>query len=240
MHRLVTSALGLRRKIYASLPFGYRIAQVFIRLAGFVTDAIGRGFLQKFREYDQVTGIEPGDDGKAFGKKLYAEALRVVKNPSRAEDVIQGLFQEYLEKGTFKTIKGPMHNAERFVLNMVKLRAMNALRPDKKLRDLTIQNDEGEEVERVIEDPSEWERFDDGLLEQIDLHRIRAELKHMNPNLEAYFVLMLDGVSDKEILEGQMLPMLEGKDIKGPNWNQTYKPKLVDKIQKVLQKYVEH
>jgi len=236
---LKTAATNLRKTIYASLPWAYRIAGVFMLVAEDATRNIGRGFYQMFRQEGDVTGMEARDLGDTFGRHMYGLALRITHSPEKAKDVLQELFAEYLAHGTFKKIHGDIGQAEAFVMNMVKNRALNMLRNMKRNVSLTQEDDEGESVERVIEDPDAWSDLDEGVIDRSDMPRVLSELRRRDPNLEAYFKAKLEGNTDAEILEGKLLPMLQkSDDVMLPSTFSMRRRKMLQDIGTVLQKYI--
>ena len=236
---LLKAASELRRKAYLSLPWAHRIGQVLLVVAEDITKNLGRAFYDKFRENPEITGMSPTDKGDAFGRKMYALALRYLHNPGKIEDFLQDLFLEYLSKGIFAKIHGDIRQAESYVLSLIKLRAFNLKRNTKNEVPYLVEDDEGRETERVIGDPTKWDELDQGLIEPSDMPRILNDLRRKDPNLEAYFRLKLEDISDVEILKNQMLPMLKDRNEPMPESSFSMQRKnMLKDIGKVLHRYL--
>lgn len=255
--RLVSAALDLRRRVFASLPWGYRLASLLTKLAadtsGFGQVSYGLFLMHGVEGLPPIKGqpaenfkpAKPADIdrtiprgyGKDFGEKVYRVLLHTFKNPDFAEEVMSEGIVKIITGGSYLTneLKGkPLSKAENlFIKSMVNL-GIDLQR--KRGREKSMVDEEG--VEQVIEDPKSWEELEKHLPEK-ELDAIRRELAEVNPRLAPdialYFDLLLDGFKDSEIVKDQMLPFLKDKPMSQQAWSKTYK----EQIKRVLREHFD-
>jgi hypothetical protein len=151
---LLKSARELRRQIWASLPWGYRVARLLMVLANANAEAWGKTlyamFLQRGvkglpdvhgqmadqwfealpesvqKNLNLLTRKLPSGFGSQFGHRLFKLALVIAKRPDKVDDEIQKLM-EYLLKGAINRLTegSPLKTAENYILNAVQNRAYN-------------------------------------------------------------------------------------------------------------------
>jgi len=255
--RLVTAAFHLRRRVYASLPWGYRLANLLTRLAadttGFGQVTYGLFLMHGVEGMPPIKGepaetfkpsspkeidrkIPPGY-GADFGKKVYRVLLHTFKDNDFAEEV--------MSEGMLKIITGDnslsrelpgkqLSKAENlFIKSMVNL-GIDIRR--KRGREKSMVNEEG--VEQVLEDPRAWKELETHLPEK-EIDAIRRELAEVSPrlapDLPLYFDLLLEGFKDSEIVKNQMLPFLKDKPMSQQAWSKTYK----EHIKRVLREHFD-
>jgi hypothetical protein len=260
---LVTAALALRRKVFASLPWGYRLANLLIKLARSDTDGWAQTVYGLFLMYgvtdmppingqpaelstpattNEIRRKLPSNYGSDFGGAAYGKVLKVLGNMLDAvPEVMQDVVLELMQPNTTlaKGLKGkPLGEARAIIMTTLGNRALNRIRGVKREESLT--DDEG--LEKVIKDQS-YQQLGEVIPERVIKLIERDLARSVNPklykDLPLYFKLLVDGYEDSEILKNKMLPFLESW---GPyehkqyvNWQNTYK----SKIKKVLERHLK-
>jgi len=255
---LLVTASDLRRKLFASLPWGYRLATVFMAMDAGSIESWGRAI----GSYMLAAGIEgmpdPGPKWNPekpnpsnlprgylgdFAKKAYAMALRATQNPEDASDVLMDVMMAYASgKTKFKAM--PMKSAMSFVLKAVDW-ASGAIRKKRKPGvSLTRDDDEGGETTLDLvddafqanphwnENPRQFKELAEAFPPEVWEHEVVPALRREHPDMPLFFDLLGDGNTAKDIVENGMLPHFAPSDYKTPaaTWNAK-----VQKVKKVLQ-----
>ena len=245
--RLIQAANELRRKVYASLPSGMRLASVLFNLR-FAADpgtfgnvAYGVFHLlgveglprtpvvpKTFSEIDRL----PNDYGLEFGNRAQTIARKYLHEQDDVEEVLSMVAMKLLSNESLrKSIKGKyIRDAQNYVLRAVQNLSIDFLRTQKAHR--------YEEISDLIREPGSWEGLEE-LIPEAEQERIKKELEEsvspkLLPDLPLYFDLLLDGYSNKEIAEKRLLPSLESHPI-----SQQAMAKYRDKLKNVLRKHFE-
>lgn len=240
MNRLTTAAVALQRKVYASLPWGYRLANFLTRLADYGTKAFGQVFLKTL----QTMGVDvpPTEKPNSVGDMFYRALLSKFKDPSFVEEIMQDSITNLLDKNhrLNKAMKGlPYSECKAILMTSMKNLGIDILRRRKK-EEYSIDDPEGE---RVVEDPGSWDELGEYIpertLQEIEKDLAKSVNPKLLPDLPLYFKLLVDGYADSEILKNKMLPFLadwgEFSHSQYVNWQKTYK----DKIKTVLKKHLD-
>lgn len=247
--RLIQAASKLQRRIFASMPMSYRIAHVIfeLRLGGNVSDTLGRlcygiflmegvegmpdaPFTPKStREIDRL----PKDYGKDFGKRLESRAKKFTGgDPNFTEDILGEMWMKLLTQNSLRDlVRGKKRqDAE----NIVDRSLQNSAKDMLKHRAVRRHDN----LEEVIDTPANWDELGEILLDS-EREEIIEDLEDaisskVTPDLPLYFKLIMEGYSNSEISEQQMLPSLKNN----PLSHQTL-AKYRNAIRDVLQKHVE-
>ena len=220
--RLVTASTALRRKIWASLPFRVRLADVFSRLASSGTDAFGKVMFGEFLQRGvvglpdihgkpalemaggrNITNKLPPGYGRAFGKQCFVMLMGWVHNPEVAEEIMSEFAVDFLESGSKHLREGSsLQEAESYVLRGLKNENLNRLRlHENARRDRNTFRTNDDDEESVFEHmPTFDETTVEKLFDERMLPKVRQKLHAIHPDAEQYVKLMLDGHSDREIL----------------------------------------
>lgn len=227
--QLIKTAVEIRRKIWASLPFFERFAEVLYRLGSSTQDAFGAGIYQLFLE-SGVQGMPdingrpasefrgrrlPSSYGRDFGKKVYSIVSRTFKNPQMVEDAMGDLLVGFLGKGKLKLEPGtPLKKAENYVLVSVRHKLLDMVKRKKWERNESEMRGRSDDYDAgpgyldmtLAEEPGQAERFErsqkqmEKAMEAIlDRPDVKAALRRIHPSAEQYARLMLEGYEDKEI-----------------------------------------
>lgn len=165
MDRLATltqRASGLNRSIWASLPWGYRLATVFLRLAdASMADLWGRQlgalFLQagvtdmpppgpRWNPARPNPGNLPAGYLRREAMMAYQVALKKIGNPQDAEDVVQDALLKVMEGGT-KVKAAPLKSALSYFVTSVGWAADNLAKRKRNRRTDSPKEDEDGEGE---------------------------------------------------------------------------------------------
>jgi hypothetical protein len=112
---------------------------------------------------------------------------------------------------------------------------------EKATRGFEPGNGDDEDVEdfyNTISNPSDWSALEE-LFGRGELSAIAKEIERKmsrNPDLAAdmplYLQLRVDGYSDRDVIDGQMLPSLKEKPLSQANWSKTYLPVVKEVLEK--------
>lgn len=253
-HKLAAQASALSRQIYASLPWGYRVAGLLLRLANSAQEAFGRYAYSIFIR-DGVTDMpdingEPASSlrekmrgrsgpnylpkgyGRKFAEKVWAVALSKLRSPEAVEEAVSRVTLA-MASGKMQIDEGaPLAKAEALVLTSVLNAGRDALRMkrrvDRRMDDLGGPDDEGVEVE--ISDPKSFSKLDD-VLGPSDLKRLLDEVKvKVNPRAAEWIEAQLEGMAKKDLAEKWEV---------NPSAVVNFENRYLDKIKLIVHHYLE-
>jgi len=247
--RLIQACQELRRKVYASLPWGIRLARALFELRfGGTSEDFGRTAYGLFLMYG-VTGMPetkivpkntreinklPKTYGSRFGKRVEGVARKFVRgNDADLEDLMAFMWSKLFTDQTLKDLVAgkPLDEAERIVMRSIQNVAKDWLRYEGRRRH--------EDIDEMVNAPGGMEQLNDVLLEsekeEIMSDLERAVSDRLAPDLPLYFQLLLEGYTNSEIADKQMLPSLKDS----PMSHQAL-AKYRKKIEEVLLKHIEY
>jgi DNA-directed RNA polymerase specialized sigma24 family protein len=217
--QLIRTAREVRRRIWASLPFGERFAQVVSKLASSGTDAFGTAMYGLFAENgieglppingkpasewlaNHPVGRLPAAYGREFGRKAFLSLMRKFHNPTTVEDLMSQFMVRFMERaGQYLKPGTSLREAEAYVMRSLYNEGINVIRRKRhEIGESTLdRNDEEEGPGFLSRAPApEQERLVARLL---DSSVMRAKLRRIHPAAEQYLRLSLEGYSDVEIL----------------------------------------
>lgn len=211
--KLVTAAHAVRRRIWASLPFRVRVAELFIRLAEGTADAFGLGVYDIFKKQGveglPTTPSEFRHEAKQFGGLAYKTLLAKWGRQfgSDIEDIMMD-FMLRLHKGGASNIKPgtTLNHARGIVMMGLDNQAKNhrKYRQRRPSESLTHRDEGGGEVVVDPGDPNALKKLE----REVGEHELLTKLEHMKHDLEKahpdallYLQLVIkDGLNDKEII----------------------------------------
>lgn len=208
--RLITAAHELRREIYASLPWGFRVAELLVKLAGH-TDDFGRvayglflmagvtgmptinGHPPEVFEPESVQDIPhriPRGYGREFGAKVYRTLL---KNFGGYVDIVEDIMSAGMlkvlnkENEFFSDLRGlPLARAEQIlIVRLIRLGKDMVRKFDTQHGRLKSKpvDDEGRDVIETIEDPNSWADLGEMIPERV-IDNIQKDLAaKINPKV---------------------------------------------------------
>lgn len=250
MDKLAARATELSRQIYASLPWGYRLANLFHKLAFSIQEIFGKFAYAKFIQ-SGVEGLPdingkpaldmravvqgpraesklPNGYGREFGSKVWKVGLSKLRNPEIVEEAISAV--------TLKMVSGQLRiddgtnltRAESLIITSVLNAGTDVLR--KKYRDPSGQmptTDEGVEVD--FADPKSFRKIED-ILSPGEMGKMMKEIDRVHPRATEWVEAILEGVSKRELAD---------------QWGVTpaaitnFENKYLDRIKKVVFNYLK-
>lgn len=253
--RLVTASVGLRRQIWASLPFNERYAHFLSRLASSLTDAFGKTIFGEFiaqgvqgmpdvhgKPADGIsTNRLPSGYGRDFGMKAYKTLISKYHNPTFVEDVMGNYVVKFLDSKSF-TAQG-LKEAETYVLRGLSNTAVDMLRKKKEMSDIKTRHDDEDDETEHLEVSDEPQQSAEQILGEV-LPHLKTKLTAIHPDAMKYIQLSLvGGYTDREIVgdvKNGVQSMLshpyntKGSPLNSVNWNQLYKTKIYDVLKREL------
>jgi DNA-directed RNA polymerase specialized sigma24 family protein len=260
---LAKRAADLRRRIFSSLPWGFRVASFFLRLSSGIIDAFGRVVAAEFIKRG-VEGLEPiGDEPalawqdklkalgsragdklpKSYGRKFAQMAWNVVlgksRNPEVVEEAMTLVIEKLLKNPTVIREGAMRQEAEGFILKMLKNEATDLLRSKgrrQQREESLVVEDEGESVSRDFMDPSALREIGEMLPER-EIREIIRDLDRLHPNAATYIELVFQGYEDREIAENAMLPQMDRAVSPQAlfNWKKRWLPKIKEVVLQHIQ-----
>lgn len=195
---LRTAARVLRAAIFRSLPWGVRVAHLFVVLASGTTYAFGRAFFDLARKRG-VVGLEKADSRK-FGSDVYRAMFAKYRDDELVEDSMVDVLMNFtsrpdlIEDGT--TVPQLFGLVRAAVNNQILTRLRSKARERKKHKSLFDTDEEGEATFDIL-DPEALDRYRDV---ELDLPRIRREVGRILTWAPDYVDMVLEGHGDAEII----------------------------------------
>jgi len=214
--QLIRTAREIRRRIWASLPFRERFAQVLCRLASSSTDAFGTAMYGLFLEHG-VEGMPPingkpasewvaqnsvrrlpASYGREFGKKAFLSLMRKYHKPEVVEDLLSAFLVRFMAKaGQYLKPGTSLRQAEAYVMRSLYNDGINLLRRKRfEVGESTLKRDD-EEGPGFL-DRSPGQNLDEKTI--LESPAVQAKLRRIHKSAEQYLRLLLEGYKDVEIL----------------------------------------
>jgi len=247
---LVGKAASLMRRVYASLPWGLRVANLLAVLAASDPRAdFGRLVYTIFLRHKvegmpdiggkdaltvDVSGkkLAPPGYGKDFGNRLWSKMLSKYRDPELISEAMQTLAMKLLSQSGDYFDGIPLRKAEGHVLYMLDFGIQDLLKSAhyRHMRDTGSDSDDDREFQ--ILDRETLRKLDDVILPN-EMHRIKQRLvREVHPDAALYIDLLLEGYDAKEIVGDvrsglpSMLPHVQQKPMSYQNWDGNIKPKI--------------
>jgi hypothetical protein len=244
---LLVRAADTRRKLFASLPWGYRLATIFLAMEGPMLEAWGRQVGALMLQAGTTDMPDPGPKWNPakpnvrdlprgycqdLAKRSYGLALKLSGNPANAGDVMQDFLLK-LMSGKAKLEGGKSFStSQSFVLTGVKWQACASRKMNKRRQDSSPRGEDGESTLDLVDDafesnpywaanPQQFQQIEDVFPRNIWRNEILPATTKVHPDMAFFFALLEDGYTAKEIVEGDMLPDFSPGDYKTPlqTWN---------------------
>lgn len=179
---ILAKAVELSRRIYASLPWGYRVAGLLLKLAHGAEETFGRFVYSKFIQAnvlglpdvngvpalslkDKVQGPRGADKlpvgyGRKFGEKAWKVCLAKFRNPEIVEEAVSAVMIK-LVSGKIDIQEGvPLQKAEGLIMVALINAGVDALRTKRRTPGgVSLVDEEGGTFD--ISDPKSFEHLDD-------------------------------------------------------------------------------
>jgi len=222
--KLAQRAQDLSRQIYASLPWGYRIAQLLSKLALDTQEVLGRFIYAEFIKagveglpdiqgqpalsyQDKVRGPNgvyklPKDYGRSFGQKAWFIAFSKLRNQNVVEEAVATAMMRLVKRNPFHE-GTPLKTAESYVITAILNLGRNIIRNTARRREDSLsgrQRDDGSENPIDLKDPDSFEGLDD-LIPSSDLPGILRNLERVHEKAPAWVQFQMEGFRSREIAE---------------------------------------
>lgn len=228
---LTARADALSRRIYASLPWGFRFANLFLKLSLDSAETIGRLIHRLFRE----AGVRdlPEDErsyGKLFGNQLMRMMMSKFKNPELVEEAMSKLMEKILTHKVQVHHGADLRSAQALITTSLMRDTLSIMRSRRRKREVGIPTDEhGRPMD--LSDPSGWEELEE-YLPRSKWEAIKREIKNqLGDKALSWVVAQMDGLTDRQIAEQWgVSPRAVGK------WSQGWAPKIREVIVNYLRK----
>lgn len=247
MHHLLAKAWDLSRRIYASLPWGYRVAGLMLHIASSLTDTLGKVVYSEFikagvAEMPPLNGevpargdIKPGKlpsgYGKRFGERLYAALLAKSRNPDTVEEAISNLMLKIADGRLGSVREGSnLREAEQYVIRQALSELSNLWRKEHGRGERSQRfTDDIDEVGVNLSDPNSFRELDQ-MLPKSELSKLMRDLESVNERAPSWLEAKLDGLTGTQLAQEWGV----GKS-RIVGWEDRYLPA----IKKVLTKYIQ-
>lgn len=241
-------AINLSRRIYASLPWGYRLAGVLVVLAGDSLDAFGRTVYSEFIRavvrgmpdtpsgkpaFDLIQDVErrgpdalPAGYGRTFAARVFKILLAKFSDSEIVEEAMSRVLLQIARRKIHVTNGVSLHEAEALIITVAMNGGRDLLRSRNRRQERSLVREDVEPTVMDVEDPSAFERLDK-LLPADELRSLLRELERVHPRAPEWLRSRLNGDSGREIA-GQWgtTPSYVSR------WQSTYVPQ--------IKKVVEH
>ena len=202
--KLLTSANAIRRRIWASLPFKVRLAEMLMRLAVSSSEAFGRAVYGIFKKQGVVGLPESMSDltreAKDFGSLVFKTLMGKfgAQLGAGVEDVMSAFMLRLLKGGEHNIKAGTsLDEARGIVMLGVKNEALNHVKSRKRRQPfeqgLMKPGDEGEK-EIDMNDPHALNKLEDAVGERFlfeKLRHIKNDLEKVHEDALLYLKLLL-------------------------------------------------
>lgn len=248
MRDLVARTTKLNRQIFASMPWGYRVAHLFVKLAMDTAEIFGRVAYAEFIKagvqglpdvngrpalelQEKFKGSRAADRlpqgyGKRFGVKAWHIALVKLKNPEIVEDAVGDLMSKLIS-GKLRLQEGvDLKKAENFVITSLLNAGIDALRRRKYQESQLPTDSEGNELD--MGDPNTFRELEN-LVSRADMAKIMSDLRNVHERAPSWVEAQMEGLTDRELAAEW------GVDTSAVfNWKKRY----LDAVKAVFFKYV--
>lgn len=218
-HVLVCRLDHLQRQIYASMPWGYRVAHLFTVLGADGASTAGRSAYALFiaaavRGMPSINGRDaldlvrdirgpedadrlPPDYGAQFGRRLY-RVLLARFGPEIAEDAIAETLMKIARGKVHVRTGANLSEAEALVVTVGLNNARDLARKQGRARAVSDVDEEGRTLD--VEDPEAFAKLERALSPR-DMQRILQDLEDVHPRARSFAEAVLEGDSKADVAE---------------------------------------
>jgi len=223
LHDLARRLRDLNREVYASMPWGYRLAQVLTVLAGDSLDAFGRVIYAEFVRavvrgmphteagkpaFDLVQDVErkgadalPPGYGRPFASRAYKVLLAKFGEPSLVTDAMAHVMEK-AARGKLHIANGSsLYSAETYVLVAVGNAIRDQLRARGRRREVPLVRERDDDyTEMDVEDPAAFHELERAI-SPTEMQALMNDLREVHPRAPEWLRARLDGDSGREIAD---------------------------------------
>lgn len=218
LHLVVRRARDLNGRIYASFPWGYRVAALLTVLAADSLDAFGRTMYAEFIK-SVVRGMPDAPGGKqafdlvqdvqlrgadvlpvGYGKQFAARVYKILLVKFGDAEVVEDAMSEVMTKavrGKVHVANGSdLHHAESYVITSCLNAARDVLRSKSRRREVPLVDERDDRVPDIA-DPDTFRDLDKSVTPR-DMERLLDSVGAVNPKARDYLEAVLRGDSQAE------------------------------------------
>jgi len=217
-HRVVE----FNRRVYQSLPWGYRVAGVLLVLAGDSLDAFARVIAGEMilaavhgmadvggkPAYDwiqdvQLRGVDalPLGTGRPFAERVYKILLTRFGSPDVAHEAMSHVLLQVARRKLHIKNGASLHDAESYVITAALNAARDILRAQDRRRENPLVRDrDGDSGTVDVEDPNSFRELDEAIT-PAQMEKLLRDLARVHPRAPDYVRALLEGDSASEIAE---------------------------------------
>ncbi len=208
----------INRSAHASMPWGYRIAALLVRLAGDSLDAFGRVvsaemILAAVRGMPDIGGkpaidwiqdvhrkgadVLPFGTGRPFAAKVFKIVLAKFGDPEVAEEAMSHLMLQAARDKLHIANGSDLHSAESYLITSCLNAARDVLRGKQRRREVPLVRERDDDREIDIADPETFRDLDKSI-SPTDMDRILDAVEEVHPRARDYLESVLRGDSQAE------------------------------------------
>jgi len=220
LHALARRLRDLHRRVHASMPWGYRVAGLFVRLAADSIDTFGRVICAEFikavvRGMPDAPGGKPAFDliqdvfrrgadalppgyGRSFASRVYKILLSKFSDPELAEEAMSRVMLQAARGKVHIANGSDLHSAEAYVITACMNAARDILRSKGRRREVPLvreRDDDDREVD--IADPETFRDLDKTISPR-EMERLLDAVEEVHPRAREYVEAVLRGDSQAE------------------------------------------
>lgn len=214
---LAQRARRLSRRIFASLPWGFRLAHLFSFLSADAASTLGRSAYALFvasavRNMPPVEGREaldlvrdirgpedaaklPPDYGRVFGSRLFRSLLAKF-GPEIAEEAVAETLLKIV-RGKVQVRNGAALSEAEALVSTVAINSARDLARGEQRRRRNVQDDDGS---LDLEDPQAYAEVERAL-SPTEMERVLRDLERVHPRARSFAEALLDGDTKSEIAQ---------------------------------------
>lgn len=245
---LLVTASSLQRKLFASLPWGHRLAMLFLALDTAGLKGWGRNIGKIMLQAGVTDMPDPGPRWKPerpsdrdlppdylydFAKAAYAFALKGTQNPADADDTLQDVMLALLAKKNEVEAR-PFSSAKSWIMTALNYSVSGRRKKKDNQKGVRIDHggEGGETTLDIVEDrfrmnphwlenPREFEKIEDVFPEDVWDREVIPAMKRIHEDLPIFFKYLEEGQTAKAIIENGLLPHFDAAKFKTPlqTWN---------------------
>lgn len=240
---LYRRAIDLSRRLFVSMPWGFKVAQLLTVLAGDALDAFGRAAYGEMIKavvrgmpdapngkaaYDYLGDVTsrgadalPSGYGRSFANRVYRILLSKFSDPEVAEEAMSRVMMQVVRGKVHIRSGADLADAESLIITIAMNAARDLLRAQSRRREGPLVREHNDnEAPLDIEDPEAFRRLDK-LLPSSELRDVLRQLAEVHPRAPDWLQARLQGDSGQEIArEWQTTPSYVSK------WQRAYLPQI--------------
>jgi len=216
---VVRRARHLNQWIYASMPWGYRVAELLVHVAGDSLDAFGRTMYAEFiksvvrgmpdapggkQAFDLVQDVQrhgpdalPAGYGKQFAARVYKVLLVKFGDAEVVEDAMSEVMTKAVRGKVHVANGSSLHEAGAYVITACLNAARDIIRSKGRRREVPLVRDQDDDRVPDIADPDTFRDLDKTITPK-EMERLLDSVAEVHPRARDYLEAVLRGDSQAE------------------------------------------